>query len=104
MRLSLSDHTLSMRNRKIIPILVVVLAGILFTLWAIKTKPAPALYISLGWLLTISLLLWWGNRFLTHQLDRTLPWNQWGNMRFFIHLTLGLIFLLILVNMTYLVI
>lgn len=92
-----------MRSRTIYTILSLLLVAALFTVWAIRAQPAPAFYISMGWLFTIAFLLWWGNRLLTHKLDRTLPWNQWGNMRFFIHLSLGLTFLLVLVNMTYLV-
>jgi LytS/YehU family sensor histidine kinase len=103
MRLSLNDRPVLMRSRTIYTILSVLLAGVLFTFWAMKVQPAPAFYISVGWLLIISFLLWWGNRVLTHRLDRTLPWSQWGNMRFFIHLSLGLVYLLVLVNLTYVV-
>ena len=103
MRLYLNDPSLLMRNRTTYTILSILLAGTLFVVWAVKAQPAPAFYISLGWLFIIAFLLWWGNRVLTHRLDRTLPWSQWGNLRFFTHLALGLVFLLMLVNTTYLV-
>jgi LytS/YehU family sensor histidine kinase len=103
MRLYLTDTELPKRNRHIPFILTLVMVAIVFTVWAMQTQPDAAFYISLGWLLTVSFMLWFGNRALTHRLDRYLPWNQWGNMRFFIHLTLGLGFLLVLVNLTYMV-
>jgi sensor histidine kinase YesM len=84
--------------------LTLALGFIVFTFWALKAQPAPAFYISLAWLLTIALILWWGNRVLTHRLDRSLPWNKYGNLRFFVHLTSGLCFLLILVNLSYLLV
>lgn len=70
-------------------------------LWAWRNAPGPVFYFSLGWVVTIAVLLWFGNRFLTRALDKALPWSKWGNIRFFIHLTLGLAFLLLLINVTY---
>lgn len=58
-------------------------------------------YFTAGWLLIIALLLWVGNRQLTIRLDRILPWNRFGNWRFFIQLLLGLAYLLTLVNVIY---
>lgn len=69
--------------------------------WAWITTPGPVFYFSLGWAATIAVLLWFGNRFLTHALDKSLPWSKWGNVRFFVHLVAGLAFLLLLINGTY---
>lgn len=102
MRLYLTEIGVTRRNRHILFLTALGMASVLFTVWAVRVQPDPALYISLGWLLTVGLLLWLGNRSLTHRLDDLLPWNRWGNMRFFLHLTLGLVFLLVLVNLSYL--
>jgi hypothetical protein len=69
--------------------------------FVIQTEPGPVFYFSAGWLAIIALLLWSGNRFLTTRLDSILPWAKWGNFRFFIHLALGLLYLLLLINITY---
>jgi hypothetical protein len=61
----------------------------------------PVLYFSLAWLALISFLLWIGNRFLTKRLDRAMSWSKWGNVRFFFQLSVGLAYLLLLINGTY---
>jgi hypothetical protein len=95
--------TLPLKPRTLAYVLPVLLIAGGITVWAVINQPAPAFYITLGWLLIIAALLWWGNRFLTRRLDRVLTWNRWGNFRFFLHLSLGLLYLLILVNLTYLI-
>ena len=73
----------------------------LVAIWAIINTPGPVFYFSLGWAIIIAVLLWFGNRFLTHALDKILPWSKWGNVRFFLHLVAGLAYLLLLINATY---
>lgn len=92
-----------MKTRSILFTGFALLVIIALVVWGWLGQPPPALSISVGWFLIISILLWWGNRFLTLRLDRMLPWNRWGNLRFFIHLLLGLTYLLLLVNLTYVV-
>jgi hypothetical protein len=70
--------------------------------WAWYTQPSTVFYLTAGWLVTVAVLLWWGNRQLTLRFDKLLPWSRWGNLRFFIHLTLGLLYLLVLMNLSYL--
>ena len=103
MRLSLTGNTLPGKGGSILFAGAVALAVTLVIVWINRAQPEPAFYISLGWLFTVGGTLWVGNRFLTLRLDRLLPWSRWGNLRFFVHLGLGLIFLLLLVNLTYLV-
>jgi hypothetical protein len=64
-------------------------------------EAGPVLYVGLGWFVTISFLLWIGNRILTRRLDRNLSWARWGNYRFFTQLFAGLSYLLLLINGTY---
>jgi hypothetical protein len=66
------------------------------------TKPATTFYLTGGWIITVGILLWMGNRQLAFTFDRVLPWKKWGNFRFFLHLISGLIFLLALMNLSYL--
>jgi LytS/YehU family sensor histidine kinase len=91
-----------LKNRTLIPISVITLLIAGFAAWAWMTKPDSTLYITLGWMIIIALLLWWGNHQLTLSMERMLPWSRAGNFRFFVHLALGLLYLLILVNLTYL--
>jgi sensor histidine kinase YesM len=81
---------------------VIVLAAVALLLYSIQ--PGPIFYFTLGWLIVIALLLWVGNRQLTIRLDGVLPWSRYGNWRFFIHLLLGLAYLLLLVNLIYFII
>lgn len=80
---------------------LLVVSGV--ALWAVRANPGASFYFSVGWLFSIALLLWWGNRRLSFWLDRVLPWSTWGNLRFFLHLLLGLFYLLLLINLTYVV-
>lgn len=103
MRLSLTDQTYQVKNRTLVIVVSVIVLVCAFLIWMSNTEFDAAPFISIGWMIIISLLLWVGNKFLTVKLDSVLPWSRWGNYRFFIHLLLGLFYLLILVNATYLI-
>jgi sensor histidine kinase YesM len=70
-----------------------------YFIWSLQ--PATAFYITGGWFILVAVLLWWGNRFISSKFDRILPWKRWGNFRFFILLFIGLLYLLIVINLTY---
>lgn len=80
---------------------ILALTAVAIAVWAWITAPSPVFYFSLGWVVVIAVLLWFGNRFMSHTLDRWMSWNKWGNFRFFIQLLLGLIYLITLINLTY---
>jgi hypothetical protein len=82
-------------------IVVVLLAVLIAAVLVWYLEPGPIAYFTIGWLVIIALLLWVGNRQLTVRLDRWLPWSKYGNWRFFVHLLLGLIYLLLLINSIY---
>jgi sensor histidine kinase YesM len=83
----------------ILGVLIIVIAIILYL-----SEPGPVFYFSAVWVLTIAVLVWFGNRLLTKYLDKKLSWSKWGNSRFFIHLFVVLCYLLLLVNVTYYII
>jgi sensor histidine kinase YesM len=93
--------TETLKNRTVIYTLAaLILAGIAaYGFWL--TQPSTAVYISVGWFVLVGVLLWWGNRFLNSKFDKILPWKRWGNFRFFILLLIGLIYLLVVINLTY---
>lgn len=103
MRLYSTDLTSPLKIRRIVWLSFATLAITIIAFFLWRQQPSPVLYISAGWFVIIAVLLWWGNRFLTLRLDSILPWNRYGNFRFFIHLALGLLYLLVLVNLTYVV-
>lgn len=67
-------------------------------------QPDIILIFSAAWVIIIALLLWIGNRQLTVRLDRIMPWSRFGNWRFFVHLILGIAYLLFLINLIYYII
>ncbi|MBL6448353.1 histidine kinase [Fulvivirga sp. 29W222] len=61
-----------------------------------------ALYFTGTWVVVVLVLLWFGNKLITIQLDKHFPWLSYGNRRFFTHLLLGIIYSLIIINLAYL--
>jgi hypothetical protein len=91
-----------LKTRRLSYLLIASLAVGSIITWALYTRPSTVFYLTAGWLVTVAVLLWWGNRQLSLRFDRLLPWSRWGNLRFFVHLTLGLLYLLVLMNLSYL--
>ena len=53
------------------------------------------------WILAGLLLLWAGNHLITKWLNNKLPWQKFGNIRFFTHLAIGIFYSLAAVNLSY---
>lgn len=94
--------TSTLRTRRLYYLLITALAAGSIAAWAWYSEPSTVFYLTTGWLIIVAVLLWWGNRQLTLRFDKLMPWNRWGNLRFFVHLTLGLTYLLVLMNLSYL--
>jgi LytS/YehU family sensor histidine kinase len=58
-------------------------------------------HISILWIGLVLVLLWVGNRLITRALSKYLPWQQFGNIRYFAHLLAGIIYLLLISNLAY---
>jgi LytS/YehU family sensor histidine kinase len=56
---------------------------------------------TLAWILIVFVLLWFGNRMITRILNRVLTWKQYGNIRFFTQLLVGILYSLLIANGTY---
>jgi LytS/YehU family sensor histidine kinase len=95
------NTALKTRNVIYLVMSLAVIGGIALWMWI--TKPTLTFYFTAGWVVIIATLLWGGNRLLTRTLDKMLPWSRSGNFRLFLQLALGLIYLLILINLTYVV-
>lgn len=81
-------------------IILVIIAAIFLVLY--NTNAAPELYLTTGWVIAVLGLIFLGNRLLTKVLDRKLPWLKHGNKRFYWQLGLGILFSLIIINISYL--
>jgi hypothetical protein len=91
---------LNSRSVKIFVSLGALISVVATLLWLMQ--PTTTFYLTGGWIITVGVLLWLGNRQLANAFDKILPWKTWGNFRFFLHLLSGLAFLLILMNLSYL--
>lgn len=58
-------------------------------------------HFTLLWIILVFVLLWFGNRLITHWFDRLLSWRRYGNIRFFAHLLAGIFYSLLVANGTY---
>lgn len=54
-----------------------------------------------AWILIVFVLLWFGNRMISRILNRILAWKQYGNIRFFTQLLVGILYSLLIANGTY---
>ncbi|HOY94401.1 MAG TPA: histidine kinase [Catalimonadaceae bacterium] len=56
---------------------------------------------TLAWILIVFVLLWFGNRMISRILNQILTWKQYGNIRFFTQLLVGILYSLLIANGTY---
>ncbi|HWA34803.1 MAG TPA: histidine kinase [Cyclobacteriaceae bacterium] len=77
----------------------ILIAALVF--FELRFHPTSLIYYTLGWTILVVLLLWGGNRIITKLLTRFLPWTEYGNIRFFTHLLLGITVSLLVVNGSY---
>lgn len=89
------------RSRTVVTVglLVLVAAGV--ASWIAIVGPSATIYLTAGWIALVAALLWLGNTGLTRLLDRLMPWHRAGSFRLFTHMFFGLVFLLLMVNITY---
>lgn len=81
-------------------ILVSIIGGAV-ALFEIRFNPTSLIYFTAAWVVVVLILLWIGNRLITKLFNRYLSWLSYGNIRFFAHLTCGVIYSLIVINGTY---
>lgn len=63
--------------------------------------PTNEQFYSVAWFIVVIAALWLGNMGLTIILDRYIGWIKYGNTRFFLHLLLGILYTLLVINATY---
>lgn len=57
--------------------------------------------VALIWIVTVILLLWFGNKYIYALLDRSISWMEHTTGRFFIQLTVSCLYSLFCINLTY---
>jgi len=80
-----------------------ILAGLILSVTVLAFWLFPENYIvyTICWLLLVGLLLWRGNRLIWIYLDKKFPWGIYGRKRFFIHLLLGYLLSVGIINACY---
>lgn len=63
--------------------------------------PQSFMVYTICWVLLIGIILWRGNRYIWLVLDQKFPWGTYGKKRFFIHLLLGYLLLVLVINGSY---
>lgn len=82
----------------------IIIIGILAALTAAYIfyyEPENTFYFTLSWLAAVTLFLWVGNMWITKLLDKSFPWLSFGRKRFFTHLTIGILYTLLIINGAY---
>lgn len=57
--------------------------------------------VALIWIISVIVLLWFGNKFILQVLDARVPWAQNTNKRFFLQFFLSAVYSLLCINSTY---
>ncbi|TWI86359.1 sensor histidine kinase [Chitinophaga japonensis] len=57
--------------------------------------------VAMAWIITVILLLWFGNKYIYFLLDRSIPWMKHTTRRFFIQLVVSALYSLCCINLTY---
>lgn len=58
-------------------------------------------YFTVLWIIVVALLLFVGNKLIANILNRKFPWMRYGSYRFVLHLVLGILFSLVVINLAY---
>lgn len=79
---------------------VIILLAVAYYLYVIQLP--VDIYYTVGWIIVVLILLVLGNGFISKQFNKRLPWLRFGKRRLFVHLFLGIIYSLVIINVAYL--
>src|SRR5690606_5232824 len=57
--------------------------------------------VALLWIISVIILLWFGNKFIFQVLDERVPWSKHASKRFFLQFFLSSVYSLLCINGTY---
>ncbi len=81
---------------------IILLGVVAALLWYLQ--PAVVVYYTIATVALVVVLLYVGNWFITRNLDKWLPWTKFGKKRFFLHLVLGIVFSIGVINAAYFIV
>ncbi|MEM9858397.1 MAG: histidine kinase [Bacteroidota bacterium] len=84
-------------------IIFIVMVELLAYYFAEELAIETTLVITISWFTTVIILLWLGNRLITQQFNKYFPWLKYGTKRFYAHLVVGIIYSLVIMNLTYII-
>ena len=82
-------------------IIVLAIVAVILAAYIFFYNPENNFYFTLSWLGAVTLLLWVGNALITKLLDNYFPWLAFGRKRFFTHLSVGIVYSLVIINGAY---
>lgn len=89
-----------MLKKPLFLVLLAVFSSLAYYLYSIRL--AANAYYTAGWIILVVVLLVLGNSFISKQFNKRLPWLRFGRSRLFAHLSLGLVYSLVIINVAYL--
>ncbi|MEM8565276.1 MAG: histidine kinase [Bacteroidota bacterium] len=84
-------------------IILIIVVELLAYFFATELAIEATMVITVSWFTTVVILLWLGNQLITKQFNKYFPWLKYGTKRFYTHLAVGIIYSLIVMNLTYVV-
>ena len=84
-------------------VLFIIVAELLAYFFSTELGIETTLVITVSWFTTVVILLWLGNQLITQQFNKYFPWLKYGTKRFYAHLSVGIIYSLVVTNITYVV-
>lgn len=78
---------------------IVLFGTIAVLLW--YYQPEVIVYYTMVTIALVGIMLYAGNWFITRMLNKWLPWTRFGKKRFFLHLFVGILYSISVINATY---
>ncbi|WP_245681295.1 sensor histidine kinase [Arcticibacter eurypsychrophilus] len=89
------------RNITSLLVLILLLVTLSFSYTVYLAKLDFVYVVALLWILTVIVLLWFGNKLIFHVLDERLTWSKQTTRRFFLQLFMSSVYSLLCINGTY---
>jgi sensor histidine kinase YesM len=91
----------SYKNITSILVLLLLLITFAFSYTVYRAKLELIYLVALLWIITVIVLLWFGNKLIFHVLDERLTWSKQTTQRFFLQLFMSSVYSLLCINGTY---
>lgn len=89
-----------LNKARIYPVSFAAFSALIFAILYFTNADASQ-YYTLGWIVLVIALVWTGNSLITKILDKWIDWLRYGNTRFFVQFFIGIVFTLLVLNLSY---